>query len=107
MGGLGDTRDYSAETLFQSFLQKTIVSSLAMGRDVHSLVLSIQGALKDGFGEAVVRVRQLFAFHVEYEVRCGYRVLLGSRASRAAIKFWMQLSFKAEYQILVRKVVVF
>ena len=53
MGGLGDTRDYSAETLFQSFLQKTIVSSLAMGRDVHSLVLSIQGALKDGFGEAV------------------------------------------------------
>ena len=46
-------RDDSAEILLQSFLQKTLVSSFAMGRDVHSLVLSIQGALKDGFGEAV------------------------------------------------------
>ena len=60
-------RDDSAEVLFQSFLQEALVSGSGMGRDVHSLTLSIQhflcrpwrrptldGALKDGFGEAVV-----------------------------------------------------
>ena len=53
--------------LFQSFLQWTNFSRSGMGMDVHSLMLSIQhfplptmlpptlqGALKDGFGEAVV-----------------------------------------------------
>ena len=54
--------------LCQSFLHEAIVSSSSMGRKVHSLMLSIQpmfllltmvlsptlqGALKDGFGEAV------------------------------------------------------
>ena len=60
-------RDNSAEILSQSLLQKALVSSSGMGRDVHSLMMSIQhfllpttaspillGALKDGFGEAVV-----------------------------------------------------
>ena len=59
-------RDDSAEILFQSFLQETRVISSAMGRDVHSLMLSIQHfhadhgvALplrcpKGWFGEAVV-----------------------------------------------------
>ena len=56
--------DDSAEILFQSFPQEALVSSSGMGRDVHSLILSIQhflcrpptlqGALKDGFGKAVV-----------------------------------------------------
>ena len=32
----------SAEILFQSFLQEALVSSSSMGRDVHSLMLSIQ-----------------------------------------------------------------
>ena len=59
--------DDSAEILFKSFLQEALVSSSGMGKDVHFLMLSIQhvlcrprhrppsqGALKDGFGEAVV-----------------------------------------------------
>ena len=59
--------DDLVEILFQSFQQKAIVSSSGIGKDVHSLVLSIQhflcrkpaspilqGALKDGFGEAGV-----------------------------------------------------
>ena len=35
-------RDDSVEILFQSFLQKALVSSSGMGRDVHSLMLSVQ-----------------------------------------------------------------
>ena len=35
-------RDDSAEVLFQSFLQEALVSGSGMGRDVHSLMLSIQ-----------------------------------------------------------------
>ena len=56
--------DNSAEMLFQSFLQEAILSSSGMGRDVNSLMLSIQhflcqpqhrqGALEDEIGEAVV-----------------------------------------------------
>ena len=54
--------DDSAEIPFESFLQEALVSSFSMGRDVHSLMLSIQHnlasmasatlqrALKDGFG---------------------------------------------------------
>ena len=38
----GDMRDGSAENLFQSFLQEALISSSGMGRDVHSLMLSIQ-----------------------------------------------------------------
>ena len=38
----GDRRDNSAEILFESFLQKAIENSSGMGRDVHSLMLSIQ-----------------------------------------------------------------
>ena len=37
-----DMRDDSAEILFQSFLQEALVSSPGIGRDVHSLKLSIQ-----------------------------------------------------------------
>ena len=39
---VGDMRDDSAEILSQSFLQEALVSSSGMGRDVHSLMLSIQ-----------------------------------------------------------------
>ena len=42
MGGGGYSRDNSAEIPFQSFLQDTLVSSSGMGRDVHSLMMSIQ-----------------------------------------------------------------
>ena len=42
LGRRGDMRDDSAEILFQSFLQEALVSSSGMGRDVHSLMLSIQ-----------------------------------------------------------------
>ena len=38
----GDMRDDSVDILFQSFLQDALVSSSGMGRDVHSLILSIQ-----------------------------------------------------------------
>ena len=38
----GNMTDYSAEILFQSFLQEAIVSSSYMGRDVHSLIFSTQ-----------------------------------------------------------------
>ena len=38
----GDITDDSAEILFQSFLQEAIVSTFSLGRDVHSLTLSIQ-----------------------------------------------------------------
>ena len=41
-GHQGDMRDDSAETLLQPFLQEALVSSSGMGRDVHSLMLSIQ-----------------------------------------------------------------
>ena len=60
-------RDDSAEILFQSFQQEALMGSSGMGRDVHSLMLSVQqflcrprrrpplqGAVKDGLGEAVV-----------------------------------------------------
>ena len=48
-------RDDSAEILFQSFLQKVLVSSSGLGKDVHSLMLpTIQGTRKVGFGEAVM-----------------------------------------------------
>ena len=63
MGGMGDD---SAEVLFQSFLQDALVSSSGMGRDVHLFDIvypafhlpataspDLQGALKDGLGEAV------------------------------------------------------
>ena len=61
-------RDDSAETLFQSFLQEALVISSGMGRcplfDVVHTAFSlpttasptVQGALKDGFGKAVVEV---------------------------------------------------
>ena len=42
MGRRGDMRDNSAEILFQIFLQEALVGSSGMGRDVHSLMLSIQ-----------------------------------------------------------------
>ena len=67
-GRRGDLRDDSAEILFQSFLREVNVNSSGMGGDVHSLMLSsginfplpttvsptLQGALRDGFGKAVV-----------------------------------------------------
>ena len=50
--GVEDMKDKLAEILFQSFWQEAIVSSSGMGRDVHSLTLSIQFFLccpmKDG-----------------------------------------------------------
>ena len=59
--------DDSVEITFRCFLQEAFVRSSAMGRDVHSLMLSsqhflyrqrlsptFQDALKEGFGEAVV-----------------------------------------------------
>ena len=64
LGCWGEMRDDSSEILFQSLLQEALVSSSCLGRDVHSLMLStqlpttasptLQGALKDGFGESVV-----------------------------------------------------
>ena len=42
LGRLGDMTDDSTEILFQSFLQEAIVSSSGLGRDVYSLMLSIQ-----------------------------------------------------------------
>ena len=64
---VGGRKADSAEILFKSFLQVALVSRSGMGRDVHSLMLSIQhflcrpwrrptlqGSLKDGFGKAVV-----------------------------------------------------
>ena len=39
---LGDRTDDSAEILLQSFLQEATVSSSDKGRDIHSLMLSIQ-----------------------------------------------------------------
>ena len=42
LGRRGDTRDDSAEILFQSFLREAIVSNSGMGRNVYSLRLSIQ-----------------------------------------------------------------
>ena len=62
----GNIRDDSAEILFQSFLQEAIVGSSGMGKDVYFDVVhpafpllttaspTLQGVLKDGFGEAVV-----------------------------------------------------
>ena len=60
-------RDDSAEILFQSFRQETIVSSFGMNRDVDSFDVvhpafpllttvspTLQGGLKDGFGKAVM-----------------------------------------------------
>ena len=38
----GDIRDYLSEILFQSFLLEALVSGCDMGRDVHSMMLSIQ-----------------------------------------------------------------
>ena len=69
MGGGGEHEGRFSRGPFPAFfLQKALVSSSGMGRDVHSLILSIQhfssadhgvahlphGALKDGVGEAVV-----------------------------------------------------
>ena len=59
--------DDSAEILFKSFLQKALVNSSGMGRNVQFFDVvhpasplptkvspTLQGAMKDGFGEAVV-----------------------------------------------------
>ena len=59
--------DDSGDILVRSFLQEALVSSSGMGRDVHSLMFikhsfsllttalpNLQGALKDGLGEAVM-----------------------------------------------------
>ena len=68
LGRLGDTRDDSAEIPFQSFLQEALVSRSGMDRDVHPLFdivhpafplpttasPTLQGAMQDSFGEAVV-----------------------------------------------------
>ena len=50
----------SANILYQSLLREAILISSAIGRDVHRASLlpttaspTLQGALKDGFGEAV------------------------------------------------------
>ena len=42
LGHRGNMRGNSAEILFRFFLQEVIVSSSGIGKDVHSLVLSIQ-----------------------------------------------------------------
>ena len=42
LGRRGDTRDDSAEILFQSFLREAIVSHFGMSRDIHSLKLNIK-----------------------------------------------------------------
>ena len=42
-----DMGDNSAEILFLTFLQEALVSSSGMGRDVHSLMLSIQHSSAD------------------------------------------------------------
>ena len=42
LGRRGDIRDDSIEILFQSFLQEAFMSCSDIGRDVHSLMLSIQ-----------------------------------------------------------------
>ena len=42
LGRRGDREGDSAEILLQSFLQKALVGSSSMGRDVHTLMLSIQ-----------------------------------------------------------------
>ena len=42
VGHWGDITDDSGEILIQSFLQEAIVSSSSIGRDVHSLTLSIK-----------------------------------------------------------------
>ena len=64
--GVGGGGDDLAEILVQSFLQEALVSSSDKGRDVHSIDVhpafplpttaspTLQGALKDGFREAVV-----------------------------------------------------
>ena len=44
-GRRGDMRDDSTEILFQSLLRNVIVSSTGIGRDVHSLTLSIKRIL--------------------------------------------------------------
>ena len=66
VGGGEAIRDDSAEILFHSFLQEALVISSGMGRcplfDVVHTAFSlpttasptVQGALKDGFGKAVV-----------------------------------------------------
>ena len=76
LGYRGNMRNDSAEILLLPFLQEAVVSSSGMGRDVHSLMLSIQnllccgplpitasptlpGALKNGFGETVVACNML------------------------------------------------
>ena len=50
--------DDLAEILFQPFLQEAIENSSGMGRyvlsDVHPVLPSLQGNLKDGFGEVVM-----------------------------------------------------
>ena len=54
-------KDDSEDIPFQSFLQEALVSSSGLGRDVHPVFSlpttaspTLQGALKNGFGEVVV-----------------------------------------------------
>ena len=42
LGRRGDIRDDSAEIFFQSYLQKALMSSSDLGRNVQSLISSIQ-----------------------------------------------------------------
>ena len=82
----GDIRDDSAEILFQPFLQEAIVSISGMGRDGHSLILSIQYFLwwpwhrppfKDGFGEAVMAYDMPRTMQVSVSWRVAWRGACG------------------------------
>ena len=69
--------DYSVENLFPSFLQQALVISSGMGRDVHSLLLSIQHLL--------CRPRRLASFKgPEGCLRRGCRGVLQTRTMRAS-----------------------
>ena len=82
----GDIWDDSAEILFQSFLLDALVSSSGMGRDVHSLMLSLhttvtstlKGAQEDGFGEAVAHAMQVsVSWSILGQVKGDLKVQLG------------------------------
>ena len=58
-GRRGDMRDDSTQILFQPFLQKAIVSSFGMSRDVHTLtllMLSIQHFLLTHITSDITRI---------------------------------------------------
>ena len=88
-------REDSAENLFQSFLQVALVCSSGMGRDVHSLMLSIQHFLfrpqrRQPSTVSWRMVSEKLSWRVTYQNHASFRLLTKKQQPRNKEKLGQQ-----------------